>query len=103
MIPSRQGFRFIRMAAALLLLAACTTTQPRQTDLEVSDSWINTRVQNEIGQLIDERSQVQVRTEDGVVFLDGHVRSISEVERIEATTSRVRGVREVKNSLVVRP
>ena len=96
-------FRYACLGGVLLLFTACTTTPAQRGDLEVSDSWINTRVQNEISELVDDRSRVDIRTEQGVVFLEGSVRTIEQVESIEEVTSQVRGVREVKNNLVVRP
>jgi osmotically-inducible protein OsmY len=37
-----------------------------------------------------------------VIFLDGHVGSIERAEQIEQAVTEIRGVREVRNNLVVK-
>lgn len=89
---------------ALILAAGCAASQSaRRSDIQVSDAWINTRAENEVAAQVGRSDAVGVSTQDGVVFLDGHVTSVDRAERIERTVADIRGVREVKNNLVIRP
>lgn len=89
---------------AVLLAAGCASAQSsRRGDVQVSDAWINTRAENEITPIITPKENVTVSTQNGVVFLDGHVENIERAERIEQVASNIRGVREVKNNLVIKP
>lgn len=94
----------LRSMLFAVLLAACgTSAGARRGDVKVSDAWINTRAENELTPQYDRKDAVNVSTQNGVVFLDGHVTSVERAERYEKIVSQIRGVREVKNNLVVKP
>lgn len=95
------GCRAVMLAAAL---AACgTSAGARRGDVAVSDAWINTRAENELSPQFARGEAVTVSTQNGVVFLDGHVSSVERAERYEKIVTDIRGVREVKNNLVIKP
>jgi osmotically-inducible protein OsmY len=84
-------------------IAGCASSGgSRRGDLQVSDSWINTRAENEVQPMLGGAEKVSVSTQNGVIFLDGHVGSIERAEQIEQAVTEIRGVREVRNNLVVK-
>lgn len=88
----------------LTLAAGCgTSAGAKRGDVAVSDAWINTRAENELTPQFARNEAVTVSTQNGVVFLDGHVTSVERAERYEKIVTEIRGVREVKNNLVVKP
>ena len=104
----KQSLRRISKSAVLLgwalSVAACATGGSARNDkLKVSDAWINTRAENEVKPIIGEKEQVRVTTQSGVVYLEGNVTEVRRAEEIEQKVSDIRGVREVKNNLTVKP
>lgn len=96
------ALRFLLLS--LVLAAGCgTTSSATRGDVGVSDAWINTRAENELTPQFARNDAVTVSTQNGVVFLDGHVTSVERAERYEKIVTQIRGVREVKNNLVVKP
>lgn len=93
-----------RMVSIVLIAAACASgSSARREPLTVSDGWIKTRAENEIEALLGKDADVRVRAKAGIVFLEGTVRDIADAERIEERVTEIRGVREVKNELRVKP
>ncbi len=89
---------------AMLALGACDAISGRETAGEyVDDTTITTKVMAEI---VKDPSlkifQVSVETFQNVVQLSGFVDSPQNVARAGALASNVRGVRSVKNDLIVR-
>lgn len=99
----RKSKSAVLLGWALAVAACATAGSARNGDLKVSDSWINTRAENEVKPVVREKEQVTVTTQNGVVFLDGYVSEIAHAEEIEQKVSDIRGVREVKNNLAVKP
>ncbi len=85
------------------LAVGCATSSGSKGNLQVSDSWITTRAENEVKELGSTGQTVRVKSVDGVIYLEGQVKSIAEAEKLEEKVSSIRGVREVRNNLVVRP
>jgi prepilin-type processing-associated H-X9-DG protein len=100
----RRGLRIGWAVVAGALLGACASGAGVRThDVAVSDAWINTRAENEITPLVTPKESVSISTQNGVVFLDGHVASPDRAEHLEQVATNIRGVREVKNNLVIKP
>lgn len=96
--------KLVRVVLCLFVLAGCSAGEAsRRKDVGVSDAWINTRAENELTPLVTKSESVSISTQNGVVFLDGHVASPERAERLEQVATNIRGVREVKNNLVIRP
>jgi hyperosmotically inducible protein len=99
------GLRSALMALALITsLAACSVTSGRETVGEyVDDATITTKVK---AAMFDEPSlkvmQIGVETMQDVVQLSGFVDSAQTKARAGELARSVKGVREVKNDLVVR-
>lgn len=96
-------FRWM-VVSAMVGLAGCASSSGARggNGVEVSDSWINTRAENEVQPMVTRSEKVAISTQNGVVFLDGHVGSIERIEEIESAVTNIRGVREVRNNLVVK-
>ncbi|MBI5014673.1 MAG: BON domain-containing protein [Deltaproteobacteria bacterium] len=103
--------RFARPLCVALCLAlplvwvGCASTPTRQSTGEyVDDSVITTKVKTELGaDKVLSLYQISVETYNGVVQLSGFVNSQEVSENAAAIARKVGGVREVKNSLVVKP
>jgi len=99
--------RFTKILAVLMLVAsvaACSTISKRETAGEyVDDVTISTKVR---AQIFDnpnlKKFQVHVETFQGVVQLSGFVDSYASRSTAEEIAAHVRGVKSVKNDIVVR-
>jgi len=85
-------------------MAACTSTQKHESTGEyVDDSAISSKVR---AQLLSDKDlnvfQIDVTTFKGVVQLSGFVNSAAAKERASAVAAGVKGVKEVRNSLIVK-
>ncbi|MHB8765567.1 MAG: BON domain-containing protein [Deferrisomatales bacterium] len=85
--------------------AGCASTPTRQSTGEyVDDSAVTAKVKAELGaDKMASLLQISVGTYKGVVQLSGFVNSREAAEHAVAIAQKVNGVREVKNSLVVKP
>ena len=85
--------------------AGCASTPTRESTGEyVDDSTITSKVKAQLGaDKVTSLFQIGVETYKGVVQLSGFVNSREAAEHAVAITQKVGGVREVKNSLVVKP
>jgi osmotically-inducible protein OsmY len=97
------GWKTAFILGTTLSVACATAGSSRKGNLKVSDSWINTRAENEVKPVVSEKEQVSVTTQNGVVYLEGHVKDVQRAEELEQKVSDIRGVREVKNNLTVKP
>jgi len=88
-----------------LVWAGCASTPTRESTGEyVDDSAITSKVKAQLGaDKILSVFQIGVETYKGVVQLSGFVNSREVAEQAVAIAKKVGGVREVKNSLVVKP
>jgi len=95
---------FLVLLMLIATLSACAST-PRQesTGEYIDDSVITTKVKSLLAQDDFLKSfQISVGTYKGVVQLSGFVDSQRAVEIADQTARSVKGVRSVKNSLIVR-
>lgn len=99
--------RILRLLVCIGLVATflgCAATQKRQSTGEyVDDSVITTKVKAAIfNEPTLKTLQINVETFKGIVQLSGFVDSAQSVEKAAEVAGRVEGVKEVKNSLVVK-
>ena len=85
--------------------AGCASTPTREgTGEYVDDSVITSKVKTELGaDKMVSLVQISVETYKGVVQLSGFVNSREQADHAAAIARKVKGVREVKNSLIVKP
>jgi osmotically-inducible protein OsmY len=88
-----------------IVWAGCTSTPTRESTGEyVDDSVITTKVKAELaGDTVMSLFKVGVETYKGVVQLSGFVNTQEQADRAATLSKRIVGVREVKNSLIVKP
>ena len=87
-----------------LVWAGCASTPTRESTGEyVDDSVITSKVKSELGaDKVLSLFQISVETYKGVVQLSGFVNSREAADHAADIARKVKGVREVKNSLVVK-
>lgn len=90
---------------AALLAVGCAGTPTRSSTGEyVDDSVITTKVKAELAaDKVMNIFQISVETYKGVVQLSGFVNTKEQSNQAEAIAKKVGGVREVRNSLIVKP
>ncbi len=83
----------------------CASTPTRESAGQyVDDSVITTKVKAELGaDKVLSLYQISVETYKGVVQLSGFVNNREQADHAVAIAQKVKGVREVKNSLIVKP
>ncbi len=89
----------------LLIATGCAVTRDQETvGAYVDDSVITSTVKS---RLFDDKtvdgSAVSVETMNGTVMLSGFAKSATEKKNAEMIASKVKGVKMVKNELLVRP
>lgn len=90
---------------ALLLSTGCAVTRDQETmGAYIDDSVITSTVKS---RLFDEKnvdgSAVSVETLNGTVMLSGFAKNAEEKKTAETIATKVKGVKSVKNDLLVRP
>lgn len=93
------------MALALVLGACAPTQTQRSTGQVVDDATLTAKVKTELAQTqgLGEALAINVDTYRGVVSLAGFVDNAQQVQAATNAARKVEGVREVKNSLQVKP
>ena len=99
--------RFLKILVCLGMIAAflgCASTQKHEsTGQYIDDSVITTKVKAAIfGEDTLKSLQISVETFKGVVQLSGFVDSPQSIARAGVVAARVEGVKEVKNTLIVK-
>lgn len=91
-------------AAALITLSSCAVTRDQQSvGAYVDDSAITTAVKSKfIGNTSVDASSIKVETLNGEVMLSGFAKNAAEKNTAEVLTRDVKGVKSVKNGIVVR-
>jgi osmotically-inducible protein OsmY len=96
-------FRTLGLASAAALLAfswSCSSTTPART--QMSDAAITAKVKAKMAADDDVSAMnIDVDTQEGVVYLTGRVHSAKEKRAAEDLAEDVDGVRDVKNMLEV--
>jgi osmotically-inducible protein OsmY len=90
--------------ALVTFIAGCAATTTRQSTGEyIDDSAITAKVKTEIfNDPVLKVLQINVESYDGVVQLSGFVDSTQTADRAVAVASTVKGVKSVKNDLVLK-
>lgn len=92
-------------AALALTLSACSVMRDQETMKEyTSDAAITTSVKSKMA--IDSTvsaSAIGVETLDGIVQLSGFAKSAEEKTRAETLAGQAKGVKSVRNNIIVRP
>ncbi len=100
----RQTLSLAAVVAALLSASGCAVTRGQESvGAYVDDATITTRVKARFveNKQVD-ASAIKVETLNGTVLLSGFARSPQEQEAAAQLASDVKGVRSVRNSIVVR-
>jgi osmotically-inducible protein OsmY len=98
---------FIRCLILVMFVTICAAcaTKPilENTGEFIDDSVITTKIKSQIaGDSILKAFQISVETFKGTVQLSGFVNSQKDVERADEIANNVKGVRSVKNNLIVK-
>ena len=91
------------VAAALVATSGCAVTRGQETvGAYVDDSSITTRIKSKF---IEDKevaaSSIRVETLKGVVLLSGFAKNATEKSKAESIAAKVKGVKSVKNDIVV--
>lgn len=92
-------------AAALLTAAGCAVTRGQETvGAYADDTWITTKVKASFAEDKDvAATSISVETLNGTVMLSGFAKSTLERNKAESIARSIKGVRSVRNEVVVRP
>jgi osmotically-inducible protein OsmY len=104
MFLSRSMTKIIAIPMLMLALASCSMIEGRETAGQyVDDTTITANVKAAfVGDPKVQAMQVNVETMQGVVQLSGFVDSTATEQRAVGLASRVKGVKSVKDNIVVR-
>jgi osmotically-inducible protein OsmY len=93
------------MAVAMISLVGCVAPgTPGYPATSVDDANVTAQVRTAlVNEAMFKVNQVRVETVNGVVTLTGTVQSRPEADRVVEMTKTVQGVKEIRNSLDVRP
>ena len=96
--------RCLILVMFVILCAACATKPILENTGEfIDDSVITTKIKSQIaGDSLLKAFQISVETFRGTVQLSGFVNSQKDVERADEIANNVKGVRSVKNNLIVK-
>ena len=91
--------------AALLVLPGCAVTRDQSTVGEyIDDAAITTKVKaKHVESKLVSAAAIKVETLNGEVMLSGFAKTDDEKAAAETLAKQVKGVKAVKNSIVVRP
>jgi osmotically-inducible protein OsmY len=84
------------------LRGAAAEARSRARGAPVSDRQLHERIRAELGQLVDQPSQVEVNVSNGFVTLGGSIKP-PEMERLIGAVSAMQGVEHVENRLSAAP
>jgi len=100
----KQFLSFLLLVAVIATLAACAATPTRESTGEyVDDSVITTKIKSLLAaDDLLKSFQISVETYQGTVQLSGFVNSRKAVDKADEITKSVKGVKSVKNDLIVK-
>lgn len=104
MFISKTLAALVTAAAALVILPGCAVTRDQSTVGEyVDDATITTKIK---AKFVEDKAvdavSIHIETLNGTVMLSGFAKDVTEKTTAESLARSVRGVREVKNQIVVR-
>lgn len=93
------------MAAAVLATAGCAVSRGQETTgAYIDDTTITTQVKSQmLGSPEVAGTSISVETMNGTVMLSGFAKSNAEKDAAERIARGVKGVKTVKNQIIVRP
>lgn len=93
------------MAAAMISLVGCVAPgTPGYPVTSFDDANVSAQIRTAlVNEAMFKVNQIRIETVNGVVTLSGTVQSRPEADRVVEMTKTVQGVKEIRNSLDVRP
>jgi osmotically-inducible protein OsmY len=96
----RKSGTVLTVLAVMMLLAACQSTTGKTLGENIDDAGITTAVKAKLAaEKVSTLTRIDVDTNQGVVALNGTVRTVEDKERAEQIARQVKGVRDVVNNL----
>ena len=104
-MPIRTTLALVLSAAALCVTSGCAVMRDQETvGAYVDDAAITTTVKARFVDNVQvDASSISVETLNGVVMLSGFAKNPDEKNTAESIARGVRGVRAVKNEVLIRP
>jgi hyperosmotically inducible protein len=93
------------MAATMITLVGCVVPgPPGYPATSVDDANVSAQIRTALmNEAVFKVNQIRIETTNGVVTLTGTVQSRPEADRVVEMTKTIQGVREIRNSLDIRP
>jgi hyperosmotically inducible protein len=93
------------MAAAMISLVGCMAPgTPEYPATSFDDANVSAQIRTAlVNEAMFKVNQIRIETVNGVVTLSGTVQSRPEADRVVEMTKTVQGVKEIRNSMDVRP
>lgn len=96
----RKSGTVLTVLAVMMLLAACQSTTGKTLGENIDDAGITTAVKAKLAaEKVSTLTRIDVDTNQGVVALNGTVKTVEDKVRAEQIARQVKGVREVVNNL----
>ena len=96
----RKGGMVLTVLAVMMLLAACQSTTGKTLGENIDDAGITTAVKAKLAaEKVSTLTRIDVDTNQGVVALNGTVKTVEDKVRAEQIARQVKGVRDVVNNL----
>ena len=101
----RSTLATLAAVAALVVTSGCAVTRGQETTgAYIDDATITTKVKAEMVENKNvDAAAIKVETLNGTVMLSGFAKSSLEKETAQSIAMKVKGVKEVKNEIAVRP
>lgn len=100
----RKSGTVLTVLAVMMLLAACQSTTGKTLGENIDDAGITTAVKAKLAaEKVSTLTRIDVDTNQGVVALNGTVKTVEDKVRAEQIARQVKGVRDVVNNLRIQP
>jgi hyperosmotically inducible protein len=96
----RKSRTVLTVLAVMMVLAACQSTTGKTLGENIDDAGITTAVKAKLAaEKVSTLTRIDVDTNQGVVALNGTVKTVEDKVRAEQIARQVKGVRDVVNNL----
>ena len=96
----RKSGTVLTVLAVMMLLAACQSTTGKTLGENIDDAGITTAVKAKLAaEKVSTLTRIDVDTNQGVVALNGTVKTVEDKVRAEQIARQIKGVRDVVNNL----
>jgi len=96
----RRSGTVLTVLAVMMVLAACQSTTGKTLGENIDDAGITTAVKAKLAaEKVSTLTRIDVDTNQGVVALNGTVKTVEDKVRAEQIARQVKGVRDVVNNL----